>query len=400
MESTYNDDNGNGVKVGENVVGDTAEVHGRAHLGEVRVHLAVGKPENGDPEEDRASGKSTSNLINPGVIKVVPARLVGAKRGRLDRVPHVAVVPVLPGGDGVSGHATTESLEEKLESRAHDVAARGTEDVELLAEDQDGKGNDEHDGGDQVSQPETNVSLSVNHADLTDKRTNVDEEVEPVVDAGGGDSRVNNDASGATGLNTHLLLGNLLGNEGSNVGLESSSSETHDDETENEDTESSVGVLEDRGGGGSDKDNVTDFSNKDRVENSLETTKVGVGNPCTEKGADVDPEGVEGSQAEGNLLAHAQGTGLGLRIVGVGGSASRSREGLGDVVGVYSNGTVVTHTLDQLDKGNLVNGVSVALTCSWSEEKHTVKIFHGILAGTRGRVASSSSVGKSPSSEM
>lgn len=320
---TYNDDNGNGVKVGENVVGDTTKLHGRAHLGKVRVHLAVGKPKDGDPEKNRASGKSTSNLIDPGVIKVVPARLVGAKSGRLDGVPHGAVVPVLPGCEGVGSHATTERLEEKLESRAHDVAARGAEDVELLAEDQNGKGNDEHDGRDQVSQPETNVSLSVNHANLTDKRSNVDEEVEPVVDAGGGDSRVNNDASGATGLNTHLLLGNLLGNEGSNVRLEGSSSETHDDETENEDAESSVGVLEDPRGGGSDEDKVTDFSNKDGVENSLETTEVGVGNPCTEKGADVDPEGVESGQAEGNLLAHAQGTRLGFSIAGFGGSTSR-----------------------------------------------------------------------------
>jgi hypothetical protein len=208
--------------------------------------LTVSKPEDGDPEEDGAGSETTSNLINPGVIEVVPLWCSGAEDGRLDSGPHATVVPVLVGLDWVDAHTTSKSLEEQLESRAHDVTARWAENVELLAENENGKSHDEHDGGDQVGEPETDVSLSVNHADLTNEGTDVDEEVEPVVNTGDSDSRVNNDTLGTAGLNAHLLLGNLLGDKRGDVGLESSRSKTHDDESENKDTEGSVGVRQDR----------------------------------------------------------------------------------------------------------------------------------------------------------
>lgn len=98
---------------------------------------------------------------------------------------------------------------------------------------------------------------------------------------------------------------------------------------------------------------MTDFSDQDRVQNSLETTKVGVGDPGSEKRADVDPEGVECSQTESDLLAHVEGTGLSLSIIWVGGGSSGSSERLSDVVGVYSNSSVVTHTLDKLNESDL-----------------------------------------------
>lgn len=237
---TYNDDNGDRVEVGENVVGDTTEVHGSAHLSQVGVHLTVCQPENGHPEEYRAGSESTGNLVNPGIVKVVPAWGVGSKCGWLDSVPHGARVPVPPRLHGVGRHATTESLEKELERWTHDVSARGSENVELLADNKDRQSDDEHDGGKKVSEPEADVSLSVNHANLTNQGTDVDEEVEPVVDTGDSDGGVDNDALVTTGLHAHLLLGNLLGDEWRDVGLECSRSETHDDETENEDTKSSV----------------------------------------------------------------------------------------------------------------------------------------------------------------
>jgi hypothetical protein len=150
-------------------------VHGGAHLGQVGVHLAVGEPEDGDPEEDGAGGETTADLINPGVVEVVPRRSAGTESRRHDSSPHGAVVPVPPGLDGVDAETAAKSLEEKLESRAHDVTTRGLEDVELLAEVQHGDTEDEHDSGDHVGEPETDVAFSVNHTDLTNKSTNVDE---------------------------------------------------------------------------------------------------------------------------------------------------------------------------------------------------------------------------------
>lgn len=180
MLTRHNDDDSNGVQVGENVVGNTTKVHGSAHLSQVGIHLAVSEPKDGNPEKDGAGSETTSNLINPGIVKVVPGWLVGAKSGRLYGVPHMARVPVLVGGDWVGTHSVSESLEKELEGRAHDVAARRTENVELLAEDENRDSDDEHDGGDQVCQPEANISFRVHHTDLANKGTDVDKEVEPV----------------------------------------------------------------------------------------------------------------------------------------------------------------------------------------------------------------------------
>jgi hypothetical protein len=169
------------VEIGENIIRHATEVHGSAHLGQVGVHLTVRKPEDGNPEEDGASSETTRNLVNPGVVKVVPLWGVGTKRGGLDGLPDVSRVPVPPGLEGVDAHTRAESLEEQLESGAHDVAARWAQNVEFLAEDEDGNANDEHGGGNQVSEPETDVTFGVDHADLSNQSTNVDEEVEPVL---------------------------------------------------------------------------------------------------------------------------------------------------------------------------------------------------------------------------
>jgi hypothetical protein len=390
--NTHNDDDGNGVKVGENVVGNTAELHGGAHLSQVGVHLTVCKPEDGYPEEDGAGSETTSNFVNPGVIEVVPLGRGRTQNGRLDSGPHVTVVPVLVCLDRVEAETASKSLEQELESRAHDVTARGTEDVELLAEDKDGKSNDEHDGRDQVCEPETDVALSVDHADLTDKSTNVDEEVEPVVNAGNSDGGVDNDTLSAAGLNAHLLLGNLLGDKRGDVGLESSSAETHDDESENENTKGGVRVGQHGWRSGGDENQVTNFSDQDRVQNSLEATEIGVGNPGSEKRADVDPEGVEGGQAESDLFTHVEGTRLSLFIVGVEGGSAGSGEGLGDEVGVYSNGSVVTHTLNQLNESNLKfksvcvpRALSIAIAYGenlpWDPGRHATKRGKLLISG-------------------
>jgi hypothetical protein len=169
-----NDDDGDGVQVGENVVGDTTQLHGSAHLCQVGVNLAVGQPEDGNPEENTAGGKTTADLVDPGVVKVVPRRSAGSKCGRHNGSPHGAIVPVLVSLDGIDAETAAKSLEKDLESRTHDVTARGLEDVELLAEVKDRDTEDEHDSGDEVGKPETDVSLSVDHGDLTNKGTNVD----------------------------------------------------------------------------------------------------------------------------------------------------------------------------------------------------------------------------------
>lgn len=351
----HNDDNGNGIQVGENVIGNTVKSHGGAHLRQVGVHLTVSQPEDGDPEEHTAGGKTTTDLIDPGIVKVVPRRLVGTESGRLDSVPHASIVPVLVSADRVEAESTTKSLEQQLEGRAHDVTRRGLENVELLAEPQNRQADDEHDSGDQISQVETDITLSVDHAKLASESTNVDEEVEVVVDAGDGDSRVNNDTLAVLLLNAHALFRDLLGNQGRNVGLERSRTKTHDENTDNECTQSAIRLVKNRGNRRDRENDVTDFSDNNRVDNGLEATEISISNPSTEKRTAVDPEGIEGGQGEGDLLAHAQSTRLSIVAAGVEGGTGWGFARLGDEVGVDRNGSIVGHALDQFDKGNGVD---------------------------------------------
>lgn len=226
--------------------------------------------------------------------------------------------------------------------------------VELLAVPKHWQADDEHGGGDQIRQPEADVTLSVDHAKLAGQSANVDEKVEPVEDTRSGNSRVDNDAlTLCVCLDTHTLLGNLFGNKGRDVGLEGTSSEPHDNQTNDESCEGAVGLGQDRWCRGSDKDDMTNFSDDDRVDNGLEATEIGISNPSTEERAAVDPESIERGKTESDLLSHAKSTWLGFVIMGIQGSAGGCFERLSDVVGVDGDGTVVRHALDQLNKGNL-----------------------------------------------
>jgi hypothetical protein len=179
--------------------------------------------------------------------------------------------------------------------------------------------------------------------------------VEVVVDTGDSDGGVDDDTLALLNLDAHLLLRNLLGDQGRNVGLEGTRSESHDEDTEDKDTEGSVGLLEDGGGRGGNEDEVTNLGDNDRVDNGLEATEVGVSDPGSEERANVDPECVEGCEREGDLLAHTKGTSNGLGTAGVRGGSGGRLERLGNEVGVDGNGTVVGHALYKLDKGNGVD---------------------------------------------
>lgn len=122
--------------------------HGGAHGSQVVVHLAVGEPVDGDPHEDTAGAPTTANLINPGVVEVVPAGLVGAESRGLDLLPSTTCLPVLDGLDRIGGDAVSERLEQKLHSRAQHAPTRRRELVVLFAEDQDGDGEHEENEGD------------------------------------------------------------------------------------------------------------------------------------------------------------------------------------------------------------------------------------------------------------
>jgi hypothetical protein len=71
------DDNGDGVEVLDNVVGDTVTLKGTSLVGQVTRHLVVGQEEDGHEEEDLASHETTANLVDPGVVVGEPGGALG-----------------------------------------------------------------------------------------------------------------------------------------------------------------------------------------------------------------------------------------------------------------------------------------------------------------------------------
>lgn len=295
------------------------------------------------------------NFINPRIVEVVPRGSAGAENRRLDTLPHLSVSPPLDGCDRVERGTVSESLEKELHGRAHDTARRGQEGIARLAPDEDGESKQEQDGGKQEGEPETDITLGVGHGELTDQGTDVDKHVEVVVDAGQGDSGIDDDTLSVDGGDAHPVLGDLLGNEGGNVGLETSGSETHDDQSDHEAAQGAVGIVHDLGDGGNGQDDVAEHSNADGVEDGLETTEVGIGDVGSEQRQDIGPEGVEGGDVEGNLLAETETTGLGFVAAWVEGSTGGSWPLLGDEVGDESRDTIPGHALDEFDEGNGVD---------------------------------------------
>lgn len=218
----HDDDNGQRIKVGQNVVGNTSELHGGAHLSQVGVHLSVGEPEDGNPDEHTASGEATVDLVYPGIVEVVPGRCAGTENRRLDPLPHLSVAPVLNGLDRVEGSAVSKSLEEQLHGGGHDTTGRRQHSVAAPAVDEDRESKHEHDGGKQEGEPETDVTLSICHGELTDQCTDVDEEVEVVVDTGQSDSGVDDDALSLDFSDAHPGFRDLLGDKRRNIGFETS----------------------------------------------------------------------------------------------------------------------------------------------------------------------------------
>lgn len=87
--------------------------------------------------------------------------------------------------------------------------------VPAVAEPEDEWGGQEDGRGEEVCEPEADVLLGVNHADLADQGADVDEEVEVHVDTRSGKRRVDNHTLSLLGdPDEHLALAVLLSNEG------------------------------------------------------------------------------------------------------------------------------------------------------------------------------------------
>lgn len=309
------EDQGQGVEVVDQIVGDCRKVLSVYEVflaqgsvltstkikscrlgGQVVDHLVVSEPVQWQPEEDLASVESTGNLINPDIVEAGhPSGSVAAESTRLDAVPEVLMLEVAVSLDGVRGYAALACESEKLSSVAQNRASWWGGDIELLAAHQDEGSGEEHKRWQRVTQPESNVLLGVDHANATDETTGVDHHVEVEEDSAVGDLRVNDNALAGLWQCQDLWasLLDLFSEKRRNVRLETTSSQSHDDEPNSETTESTLFVVHDTGNRRHDEDSVSNKRGENTPLNGGVTTKVGIGNVSTDKRHQVSPELVE-----------------------------------------------------------------------------------------------------------
>ena len=176
--------------------------------------LAVADPEDGVEDEDLAGTEGTLQLLDEVVVpgNSLGLAVLSAPRG-------------LRGIDVTGDNHHTNSLE----GISDNGTLRRAVDVRLAAGDEDGNTDVEHAETQEVSGPETLVLLHEGRSHER-KSTDVDAPVEDHVDALVGDGRVDdNTLARLLRLDGHDAALVLVGNEGRNIGLDTTCSETDDD---------------------------------------------------------------------------------------------------------------------------------------------------------------------------
>lgn len=166
--------------------------------------------------------------------------------------------------------------------------------------------------------------------------------VENHVDPGNGDGGVNDDA--LTGLlvraNNHLATLVLIGNQGSDIGLDATSSKTNNDDRSNEATKTSASLKSNRNRC-QGEDEETDDVDAAEDDNGVVLSHVLIGDDGTENGGNIAPELEESGQTSGSLMPHAERTT----------SLTAIKRTL-DVVLKDTRGTIVGETLAKFDNGD------------------------------------------------
>ena len=95
------------------------------------------------------------------------------------------------------------------------------------------------------------------------------------------------------------MVCDLLGDHGTDVGLEHAGSDAHDDDGDGKESDSRVRLGNDGRGGRSDEKNVADHGNENGPANGVEPPQVSVGDVGAEQRHRVGPElvRIEGSVA-------------------------------------------------------------------------------------------------------
>jgi hypothetical protein len=98
-----------------------------------------------DPSKARASPKATSDLVDPRIVELHPARLVGAEVAGLDVFPEALALEVLARLHGVDGPFPLYGEPQELDGADENGAGRRVDVVLVAAEPEDDGAEAEHD---------------------------------------------------------------------------------------------------------------------------------------------------------------------------------------------------------------------------------------------------------------
>jgi hypothetical protein len=140
--------------------------------------------------------------------------------------------------------------------------------------------------------------------------------------------------------NNHLSPLVLVGNQGRYVRLDTTSSETDNNDSDDEASETRI-VVKSRRNGRAGKDEETDDVDTAEDDNGVVLSEILVGNDGTENGSNVAPELEEGGETSGSLVTHTERT-----------TAFRSIAWTSDVVLEDTGGSIVGETFAEFDNGD------------------------------------------------
>lgn len=247
-----------------------------------------------NPGEARASTETTGNLVDPSIIEFHPGWLVGTEVAGLDILPESLILEVASGLNRVDRPFALLRELQKLDGADEDGSCRRALVVLVTAEPEYNGAAAEENRGEQERAPETDVLLDEHHGNLASERTDVDEHVEVQEDTGESDVRVRDHALSCLRVNDHTRLGLLVlfGNQRRDVRLESTSSETENNDTKNE-WSNGLSAIKNRWEGRNDQQNVTDNGECNGNKDGVETSEIFIGNNGTNDGSSVCPERVD-----------------------------------------------------------------------------------------------------------
>ena len=271
LENGDEDNDRDGIEVLHQIVGDTVTVHLSGLGDEVTGELAINDPVDGVESEHAAGNQGTLKLVDE---VVVPGQ------GDLS----TRTVLGLPAGLGGIHVAVLEHDPESLEGVGDDRALGRTHDVELATEQEHRGTGSEHAQAKQVSGPEANVLLHVGSGQQR-QRTQVDTAVEDHVDTLDGQRRVDHNplAGLGDGLKSHLLALVLIGDQRGDVTLDTTGTQTNDQNGHDEAGQTRTVLQRDRQGR-QDQNQETDDVDSTEDNDGLVLAKVLIRNDGTNDG--------------------------------------------------------------------------------------------------------------------